>query len=361
MMQNAYAVIMAGGRGERFWPLSTSKRPKQVLSLVGNKPMISMAVDYLQGLIPAKRILIITSADLVDVICEAVPELPRENVIGEPFGRDTAAVVALASAVIKAKDPNAAFCILTADHIIRDLPVFRSTLRECLETALCRDVLFTIGIKPYCPNTGYGYIKAGKAVDHRGRIDILSVDRFVEKPDLKTARRYLEAGNYYWNSGMFVWSVEAIQKALAAFQPRLFEMATRMTMVAWTRNFNATLKKEYGKLQKISIDYAIMEKASNINMAIGTFRWDDVGAWSALSNYFDMDNTNNVFVGKCEAIDSESNIVVSNERLTALIGVRDLVVVQAGNATLVCAKDRAQEVKKMVQLLGNKGKYTDVL
>ena len=183
MLDKAYAVIMAGGRGERFWPLSTLKRPKQVLRLVGDKTLMETAVERLDGLIPPERVMVITSADLVEATCGAAPGLPRENVIGEPFGRDTAAVCALGSALVKARDPEAAFCILTADHIIKDAGLFQTTLREGFEMAMGQDVLVTIGIKPDSPSTGYGYIEAGDAIEHEGHVDFFEAKRFVEKPD----------------------------------------------------------------------------------------------------------------------------------------------------------------------------------
>ena len=352
---------MAGGKGERFWPLSTSRRPKQVLSLFGGKSLMAMAVERLKGLIPPERIIVITGTDLVGATCEAAPELPRKNVIGEPFGRDTAAVCALASAIVKARNPGGAFCIITADHIITDINLFLTTLQEGFDIAMAENVLITIGIKPTFPSTGFGYIEAAEAFDHKGNIKFLKAKRFVEKPDLKTAKKYLERGNFCWNSGMFIWSVESFQKALADHCPHLFDMANHMTSVVGTPEFDIRLAEEYKKLEKISVDYAIMEKADNIVMAKGTFGWDDVGSWTALENHFDRNSTNNVVIGACEAIDSRANVVVSEDRLTTLIGVSDLVVVQSEKATLVCAKDRAQDVKKMVKLLNEKGKYQDIL
>lgn len=361
MKDNTYAVIMAGGKGERFWPMSTTKRPKQVLSLVGGKPLLAIAVDRLEGLIPPERVIVITGADLVRATLRAAPNLPPENVIGEPFGRDTAAAVALASAIVKSRHPDGSFCILTADHIIKDLDVFRQTLREGLEIADEQDVLMTIGINPTFPSTGFGYIESGEGFDHKGSVEFKKAIRFVEKPDPRTAQKYIESGDFCWNSGMFVWSVKSIQKALADHQPQLLDMANNMEKVAGTDKFDDALAEEYGKLEKISIDYAIMEKADNIIMARGTFRWYDVGSWPALEEHFDVDKTKNVLIGQCEALESSNNVIVSNERLTALIGVNDLVVVQAENATLVCSKEKAQDVKKMVQLLSEKGDYDHIL
>lgn len=352
---------MAGGRGERFWPLSTSEHPKQVLSIVGDKSLLAMAVGYLEGFIPPEQVFVITSADLVDVTCEAAPMLPRENVIGEPFGRDTAAVCALASALVKARDPEGVFCILTADHVIRDLDEFRRVLTEGMSLAAADDVLITIGIEPAFPSTGFGYIEAGEKLDREGAVEFRHAKGFVEKPDSATAERYLEAGNYYWNSGLFMWSAAAVQKALGKHAPQLLAMAQRMEAHVDTAGFNVQLEAEYGKLEKISVDYALMEKADNIVMARGRFQWDDVGSWEALANHFDGDESDNVLIGSSEVIDAAGNIVVSKERTTALIGVRDLVVVQAEGATLVCHKSRAQDVKQMVKRMRDRGGYEELL
>jgi mannose-1-phosphate guanylyltransferase len=354
MSDSQYAVIMAGGKGERFWPLSTSKHPKQVLSLVGGKCLLAQAVERLRGLIPAGRIIVITSADLVRVTARAVPSLPRRNIIGEPFGRDTAAVCALASAIVKARDPDGSFCILTADHIIRDVPKFQRVLREAFAFASSSDSLVTIGIKPSSPNTGFGYIETCGPVVKRGSTTFVKVRRFVEKPNLKTAQMYVKTGRFFWNSGMFVWSVESLQRALGNYRPELLKMASRMERVAGTRGFRKALVREYGKLEKISIDYAVMEHADNIVMVKADFRWDDVGSWTALENHFRKNSTDNVLVGSCVAMGSNRNIVMSGSRPTALLGVRDLVVVQGDNATMVCSKAMAQDVKRLVQLLRNR-------
>lgn len=360
-MKNAFAVIMAGGRGERFWPLSTGAWPKQMLCLAGKRSLCAMSVDRLKGLLPPDRIIIITSADLVAAMRKAIPELPRDNIVGEPFGRDTAAAVALASAIVGKRAPDGVFAILTADHVIGDLGVFKATLKAGLEIAASDDVLVTIGIKPASPSTGYGYIEAGRKACTRHGVEFLSAKRFVEKPDLATARKYVASGRYCWNSGMFAWSVKTIQEALSKHAPALFDMAKKMQAVAGTSRFAGTLAKEYSRLEKISIDYAIMEKSKNILMARGAFKWDDVGSWAAVEDHFPKDSDGNVLRGNCEVVESQDNVVMSEGRLTALVGVKGLVVVQSGNATLVCPKDRAQDVKKMVQLLRKKGGYGKVL
>jgi mannose-1-phosphate guanylyltransferase len=356
-----YAVILAGGRGERFWPLSTSKRPKQLLSLVGESTLLAQAVDRLSGLIPPERVFVITSADLVEASRRAAPQLPPEQIIGEPVGRDTAAAAALGAALVKARDPRGTFCILTADHIIGDLEVYRATLRESLALAAAEDVLITIGIQPTEPSTAYGYIQATQAHAERDGVAFLKADQFVEKPDRATAESYLAAGTYFWNGGMFIWSVASLQQALQAHRPALAELIDQLAGVAGTAAFDAALAAAYDGLEKISIDYALMEKADNILMVRGQFAWDDVGSWPALENHFERNADGNIALGDCAALDASGNLVYSKDRLTALIGVHDLVVVQAEGVTLICPRDRAQDIKQLVVQLREGGAHADLL
>jgi len=360
MKDNRFAVIMAGGRGERFWPLSTAARPKQVLSLVGGRPMLAQAVDRLKGFIPPERILIITSASLVDVSREAVPELPPANVIGEPCGRDTAAACALGAAVVKARCAEGTFCILTADHVIRKIDRFLQILEHGFTVAERGESLVTIGIKPTFPSTGFGYIDCGEVLSD-GDVRVFKARRFVEKPDAKTAETYMQSGHYLWNSGMFIWKADTLLAALRQFEKPVYDMAAAMLPVVDTPAFEAGLTAEYNRLGRISIDYAVMEKAPNIVTAAGDFEWYDVGSWPALEDHFEKDADGNVIVGDGVMLDSAGNVVVSGNRLTALIGVKDLVVVHAEKATLICPKSRAQDVKQMVQLLARKEQYADVL
>jgi mannose-1-phosphate guanylyltransferase len=361
MSDKFYAVIMAGGKGERFWPLSSSKTPKQVLPLISERPMIAMTVDYIKELIPYERILIITNASLVDVTKNAVPELPAENIIGEPVGRDTAAACALGSALVKARCPDGAFCILTADHAISDLDKFRATINEGLSYALENDVLMTIGIKPTFPSTGFGYIESEADIEQPGNIKLNKAVRFVEKPDKTTAEEYLASGNFFWNSGMFMWSVKSLQKAFGQFHPELLKMADEVSTVAWTDEFYTKLRDEYNKLGKISIDYAIMEKANNIVLAQGEFSWSDIGTWPSLAEHYDADENGNVVIGTGEHLAATDNIVVSKNRLTALIGVNNLVVVQSEHATLICPKEKVEDIKAMVNQLHERGVYEELL
>jgi len=360
-LDHAYAVILAGGKGERFWPLSTSRSPKQLLSLVSERTMLGMAVDRLEGLIPPERVIVLTSADLVEPTVASVPDLPAANIIGEPMGRDTAAAVALGCAIVKARDPEGVFCILTADHVIGDIEVFRRTLREGIDLAAGQDVLVTIGIQPTFPATGYGYIESGNAVEHAGETTFLQAKRFVEKPPRATAEQYLASGAFAWNSGMFIWSCTSVQAAFGKYRPQLSELIDTLAPSVDSPGFADALRAVFEPLEKISIDYALMENADNIVMARGTFAWDDVGSWPALANHFPADDEGNTSIGDVVPLDANNNLVFSNGRLTALIGVSDLVVVQAEGATLICPRDRAQDVKALVNELKARGSFDELL
>ena len=360
-MSGRYAVIMAGGKGERFWPLSTSKQPKQLLALVGDKPLIAQAVDRLEGLVPPENVFVVTNADLVDATRAAAPLLPPDNIVGEPVGRDTAAAVACGGALVKARDEKGVFAILTADQVMGDLEVFSNTLKGGMELAEHNDILLTIGIQPTFPATGFGYIESGDDFAVENQVEFRKADRFVEKPDEATAAQYLETGRFYWNSGMFIWSVPSLEKAFAAHCPEMGELMHTLTEYAAVGKIAEGMEATYSKLGRISIDYALMEKADNIVMACGTFAWDDVGSWPALESHFDQDEDGNTRIGQVETLNADGNIILSADRLTAVIGVKDLVVVQAEGVTLVCPKDRAQDIKQMVVALREKGGYEEVL
>ena len=353
--QNFYAVILAGGRGERFWPLSRNDRPKQFLALFGGRPLLTLAVERLQGLIPPERVLVITSRDLVEATRGAAPGIPPHNIIGEPMGRDTAAAVALACGLVRQRDPLASVAILTADQLMTDVNTFRRTLDDSLRVASAGDSIVTIGITPTYPATGFGYIRAGALRDTSTATRFFNAEAFVEKPEETTAARYIAEGVYYWNAGMFIWRADTMQNALAAFTPALAELSDAVASLGpCHEEVDALLDSIYPTLSKISVDYAVMEKAQNIVVAEGNFGWDDVGTWSALAGHFAPDIEGNIAIGGTETLDARGNIIVSENHLTAVIGVDDLVVVQAPGITLICPKSRAQEVKALVRRVASR-------
>jgi mannose-1-phosphate guanylyltransferase len=360
-MAGRYAVIMAGGKGERFWPLSTSKHPKQLLALVGDKPLIAQAVDRLEGLVPPENVFVVTNADLVDATRTAAPLLPPENIVGEPVGRDTAAAVACGGALVRARDDNGVFAVLTADQVMGDLDIFFATIKGGMDLAEQNDILVTIGIQPTYPSTGFGYIESGDAFECVDDVEFRKASRFVEKPDEVTASGYVSSGKFFWNSGMFIWSVPALEKAFATHCPEMQRLMESLTDYAREDRIVEGMDAAYPSLEKISIDYALMEKADNIIMACGTFAWDDVGSWPALESHFPKDEGGNTRIGQVETLDAADNIVLSKDRLTAVIGVEGLVVVQAQGVTLICPKDRAQDIKQLVVALREKGSYDHLL
>jgi len=350
-----YAIIMAGGRGERFWPASTRAHPKQLLDLFGDTPLLTAAVRRIEPLIPRDRILIITSADLIDAVHKALPDFPVRNLIGEPCGRDTAAAIALGAALIRDRDPQAVFAVLTADHVIGRDEVFRQTLAQGMEYAAHHPALVTIGIPPRFPSTGFGYIRTGESAPIPGPIAFRRALQFVEKPDAETAGQYVASGVYFWNSGMFMWSMASIIAAFQSFRPPLAAMMDRLRGHCGDPDFSARLAAEYNRLEKISIDYAVMEKADNILMAECAFDWDDVGSWTSLINHFPADAARNVLVGSAAALDTADSIIVSPRHRTAVFGVQNLVVVQAPGVTLVCDRDKAQDLKRLLAFLRDQG------
>lgn len=348
-MEKAFAVILAGGSGERFWPLSTQVRPKQFLSVFQGRPLLSLAVDRLRGLIPPERVFIITADRLVAATQAAAIGVPKENIVGEPCRRDTAAAVAVACGIVRQRDPDGIVCILTADHLMADVDTFRQTLKDAVTVSGQESAIVTIGIKPTHPATGFGYIEEDEVLETNTRTHFVRAKRFVEKPDLETARKYLSSGKYLWNAGMFIWQVPVMMAAFQNYAPDLAKLAKAVSEVDGREALSALLAEMYPQLRSISIDYAVMEHVKNIVMARGVFGWDDVGSWPAIAEHFPADEAGNVVIGNCESLDSERNIIVSEDRLTAVIGLRDLIVVQSKDVTLICHKSRAQEVKKLLK------------
>lgn len=350
-MAKRFVVIMAGGKGERFWPASRLKRPKHLLPIVGDKPMLTQTVDRLEGFVEAENIFVITNVEQMEGVAEVCPSLPKENIVAEPVGRDTAAAVGLAMLLIKQKDPIASLAMLPADAFIQDMVGFQKALDVAFLAAEESSRLVTIGIAPTEPATGYGYIQKGESISGHNGVEVFKVVEFKEKPLLETAKAYLESGDYYWNAGMFVWSVQAISDALAQFTP---ELKSGLDAIESRMNEGVDLDKLlaelYPSLEKISIDFAVMEKADNVVTLAATFDWDDVGAWPAIERHFPKDGKGNVVDGEGVFEASSGNIVVGEKgHLLALIGVDDLIVVHTKDATLVCKKDEAQKIKDLVK------------
>jgi len=353
-----WAVIMAGGFGERFWPMSRRSRPKQLLAIVGQRTMIQDAAERLRPLVPASRIVVVTNTVQAREVRKQLPRVP--HVIAEPVGRNTAPCIALATAMIRQLDPEAVIAVVPADSWIGDVERYRRVVRDSLALAAQRDVLITIGIQPTSAHTGYGYIKVGDALSPQSATlstQFWRATSFVEKPDRGTAEQFLASGRYRWNAGMFVWSARAIGRAFEKFQPAMAESCARL-VAAKLKNFAS----EYERLEKISVDFAIMEKADNVVVANGDFPWDDVGDWPAIARHNPKDAGGNVARAEFAGLGATNCVVVGDKKhLIAAVGVRDLVIVHTPDATLVCHRNEAQKVRDLVKKLGEQKKYKKLL
>ena len=330
MKSNFYAAILSGGSGERFWPLSTPERPKQFLSVFGGRSLLRQSVERLKGVVPPERILIVTGKALARATYRELPEIPRRNILLEPCRRDTAAAVATAcTAVEKLGGDRAVAAILTAEQLMADVKAFRRILCTAADAAAKSDAIVTMGIKPTHPATGFGYIKVGRPCGK-----VFRAERFVEKPDLATAKKYLKSGRYVWNAGMFVWKVATLKAALAKYAPQLVGITP----------------KDYGRLPKISFDYAVMEKAENVLVTSGDFGWDDVGTWTSADRHLPTDANGNATRGGVTLLDCSNAVAVAEGAAISAIGVKDLVIVTTKDAVLVAAKDRVQDLKKLLAL-----------
>ena len=334
-ISHLYAVIMAGGRGERFWPVGRWNRPKQFLPLISKKSLIEETVQRLFPLLPPERILVITNRDFVEQTRDLLP-IPAENVIGEPIGRNTAPCVALATALLKQKDPESTMILLPADHAISPAKKFQSTILEAVKVAQSGS-LVTLGVIPYMPSIGYGYIHAGDFEEN-----FAEVLEFKEKPDRKTAEEFLRDGNYFWNSGIFIWRTDVIEKE---FQKHCPDLAEKISVWENGADFN----EDFADCKSISIDYAIMEKASNVKVGKADFRWNDIGTWSSLRSITPLDEDGNVKKGNIISLDSHDNVIIGDSNMTlGLIGMHDIAFIQSGDAVLVCPLSEEQRVKELI-------------
>ncbi|MDH7568864.1 MAG: mannose-1-phosphate guanylyltransferase [Armatimonadota bacterium] len=332
-------LIIAGGGGTRLYPVSRESRPKQLMRIVGDRTMVQEAFWRVEELAKPEHIFVATTRALVEAVREQLPQLPPENFIVEPVGRDTGPALAYASLTIRQRFPEAVMFVASADHVIRPLERFHQTILRAVQAARQTHGLVTIGIPPTRPETGYGYVKPGD--DHGA---FREVERYTEKPDRPTAERFVAEG-YLWNSGMFVWEVSAIVEALNTYLPDVFDGVLRIV------EKGEPVDEVFPRLRRVSIDYGVMEKAQNVYVVESNFLWDDVGSWTALERVLEADDNQNVVRGDLVAIDSTDCIVHSDGGLVAAIGVSGLVIVKTDDVVLVCRKDRDQDVKELVQRL----------
>ncbi|MBN1522685.1 MAG: mannose-1-phosphate guanylyltransferase [Candidatus Aureabacteria bacterium] len=353
-----WVVIMAGGSGERFWPLSRTNKPKQLLNIAGRSSLVRQAYQRARLLCPAERICVVTGGNLKSSIRKEIKELPEKNIFLEPMIRDTAACIGLSAFLIQQRDSTAVMAVFPADHVIKNASFFKTILKDSFRAA--REGYFiTLGIRPSLPSTAYGYIEKGKALDRHGKTVFYSVRKFHEKPGKSRAKRFFHSGRFFWNSGIFVWKAEDFLLSLKRHLKKTYDgLSSLKPFLRSPRKIQRRLKKIYPFFPRISVDYAVMEKVKNVLVAIPprNFLWDDIGSWSSLERHYPKDRKGNVCLGQVLSEDAEKTVVVnrSSQMLAATVGTKDLVIVLTDDALLVCPKERDQDIKKILKKIDQK-------
>jgi mannose-1-phosphate guanylyltransferase len=356
-----YAVIMAGGQGQRFWPRSVKAKPKQFHKIVSDKSMIQETFDRIYPQIPLKNIFVVAGEKLMPLVSGQLPQLKHDNLITEPVGKNTAPAIGLAAVYIYKRDPGAVMTVLTADHIVEPKVHFLEALNAAVTEAEAGHIV-TFGIAPDRPATEYGYIEIGDKIGGYFKNDIFSVKMFREKPTLKAAREFVRKGNFLWNSGLFAFKAGVILEAMRVHMPALHASLMRIYGCIGKDSEKSVKIREFEKLESESIDYGIMEKVSGIVCVKPAFNWDDVGSWGAVSRHVDADRRGNIVQGNVVIIDSSDNVVLGEENsIISVIGIHDLIVVKDGNKVLVCHRSQDQKIKESLKLMSEKKDYSRYL
>ncbi len=355
-MAQVFAVIMAGGVGARFWPKSRERHPKQLLEIVGPGTMIQNTIARIEPLVPRLNTLVVTNDLQYEAVQKQLPFIPRENILTEPVGRNTAPCVGLAASWIERIDPEAVMIVLPADHLIRDEEEFLRILALAVRVAEESNGLLTIGINPSRPETGYGYIQfSDEETNNQYRSEgVYRVKTFAEKPIQETAVRFLASGDFLWNSGMFIWKVKTILKEIEVHLPDLSAELRSLKASMGTNGYKTALEHSYGVLRGISIDYGVMEKAGNVFVVKGDFGWSDVGSWDEVVKLAAGDVEGNKILGKVIARDSRNNYIDAGSKIVATVGVENLIVIVTDDAILICSRGKSQEVKEIVDYVRRK-------
>lgn len=355
MNRHHYGLILAGGRGTRFWPLSRKRSAKQVLNVVGERSLIQGTVDRLSPVIPPERMWILTNDHLRDVIVKQLPEIPRRQILAEPAQRNTAPAIGLAARILQSQDPDAVMGVFPADHVVSKESAYRSVVRAALKGASAGNLML-VGIQPRWAETGYGYVEFPRGSEAGGSAPV-EVLRFHEKPILAKARRYLKAGNFYWNSGMFFWRTDVLLEQLRQHLPKTATILAALPPFG-SRLFADRLAKAFPLCDNISIDFAVLEKAKKVaGIAAGDFGWNDVGSWNAVYELMSRDGCGNVVASDSVCLEAHDNFVDARGKMVALLGVKDLIVVDTPDALLVATRDRAQQVGDIVKALEKGGRH----
>lgn len=345
------ALIMAGGKGTRFWPLSTEEKPKQFLNLIGEETMIQMTVNRIKPIIPIERIFVCTGEIYVDLVKEQLPELPKRNIIVEPEGRNTAPCIALSAMVIDRYYKNSNMVVLPSDHLINDEEEFRNTLLAADSFIEEKDeAIVTLGMNPSRPEVGYGYIKYSDEVLKSNDFRVIKVDSFIEKPNLDTAKKYLREGNYLWNGGMFIWSINNVINQIKMYSPNTYNALINVMEVSEDK-LQETINNNYEGAEATSIDYAVLEKSKDVYVIPSNFGWDDVGSWESLDRYREKDELGNVLVGQSKAVKANNNLVISSNNSVVVEGLSDIYIIENDGKVLVGHKSNVANVKKLKDIV----------
>ncbi len=349
-----YCVIMAGGSGTRFWPRSREERSKQFLTIFGQKSLMESTLKRYSTMVPWKDTYIVTKKSQKEELEKHRLDVPEENLIYEPFGRNTAPCIGLAALVVEKRDPDGVMIVSPSDHLIQAKKNFKRTILAGVQLAEEKDGMVTIGIKPDRPSTGYGYIQVHQDIGTVDGMKAFSIKTFAEKPNLATARRFLKSGDFYWNSGIFIFRVSCFMKEVKAHLPDLFDGLQEIKKHMGKPNYEDVLQNVYQQIPNISIDYGIMEKTSHVYLIRGDFGWNDLGSWDQVYKLSPKDSDGNVVVGDAMLVDVKNSYVYNSKGIVAVLGLEDVVVVHEGGATLVCRRDRAEDVKLIVDRLKRK-------